>query len=201
MIITLNGADGSGKSTIINAVAEVTDNRFVHFHSRPGNLAPKSNTEKQRRYVDRPGEVPKRKVYLQVAKIGLFLAEFYSFAIWHKLMAGPTVVILERSLADVYVHPDRYGLDHWLVERLRGLLRDWYADLNIVLTGDAETMANRKQELPASEIDALNRRYAAALARAKEKVLTIDTTRDSVNQSQARIASRIGQITSCHTGL
>lgn len=194
MIVTINGADGSGKSTILKAMTGVIECGYTLSHSRPGNILPKTDTEKQNRYVDRPGEVPKRRLYLQMAKIVLFILEFQTFAIWHKITARRKLVILERSLVDLYVHPDRYGLETWLVDRLRPVLVDWYADLNICLKGDSETMAARKQELEATEIARLNARYQEATGRPRHKQLLVDTTREAVNESRGRLIERLNEL-------
>lgn len=194
MIVTINGADGSGKSTILNAMTGAIQGEHTQKHSRPGNISPKTNTEKQNRYVDRPGAVPKRRVSLQLAKIVLFMLEFQTFAIWHKITARRKLVILERSLVDLYVHPARYGLETWLVDRLRPVLVDWYADLNICLTGDPEKMAARKQELQATEIARLNERYQEATGRSSRKQLLIDTTRESIDVSRERMIARLNEL-------
>lgn len=200
MIVTINGADGSGKSTILEVLAEAIEGEYTHYHSRPGNISPKNNLKKMKQYVDRPGEVPKRGISLQLAKIFLFLLEFQTFAIWHKITPRRKLVILERSLVDLYVHPARYGLETWLVDRLRPLLVDWYSDLNICLTGDAQTMAARKHELQATVIDALNKRYQEATERAGGKLLLIDTTRESIEVSRVRMLARLNELTGRPTG-
>ena len=103
-------------------------------------------------------------------------------------------MILERSLVDLYVHPARYGLETWLVDRLRPVLVDWYADLNICLTGDPEKMAARKQELQATEIARLNERYQEATGRSSRKQLLIDTTRESIDVSRERMIARLNEL-------
>ena len=194
MIVTVNGGDGSGKSSVLNAMTGVLQCKYIHTHSRPGNILPKVNKEKQSLYVDRPGEVPKRRVSLQLAKIVLFVLEFQTFAIWHKITSRRKLVILERSLVDLYVHPARYGLETWLVDRLRPVLVDWYADLNICLKGDSEAMAARKQELQATEITRLNLLYQEATGRSNRKQLLIDTTSESIDESRERMIARLNEL-------
>ena len=194
MIITINGADGSGKSTILKSLAEITDGDFTHRHSRPGNVLPKHNTEKSNRYVACPDLLPKYKMHLQLVKIGLFIMEFQTFALWHKILPRHKIAIFERSLVDLYVHPARYGLDTWVVERLRPLLVDWYADLNICLIGDANMMAKRKQELVVADIIHLNNRYQAALEPTAKKRMVIDTTCETVSQSRDKIIAHLKNI-------
>lgn len=196
MIVTINGADGSGKGTILNALTGPIYGECSRIHSRPGIILPKANIEIRKRYLDRPEEVPKRQMFLQVAKVALFILEFQIFVIWHKITAPGKLLVLERSLVDLYVHPARYGLEAWIVDRLRLLLVDWYADLNICLTGDPETIAARKQELRATEIDRLNARYREATGRSIRKLLLIDTTLESVEESRKRIIARINEASS-----
>ena len=194
MIVTLNGADGSGKSSILDAITRATQGEITHYHSRPGNIVPKKSADKQIRYVDCPSQVPKRRVALQWAKIVLFVFEFQAFAIWHKLTARRRLVILERSLIDLYVHPDRYGLENRHTRSILVFLTEWYCDLNILLIGDAQRMADRKPELKASEIATLNYRYRAVLGRKTNRLLVIDTTAETMTQSRDRVTSRLAKL-------
>ncbi len=191
MIVTINGVDGSGKSTILEAIRESTKVELCHYHSRPGLVIPKNNAKKYNKYVDRPNEVPKRRRHMQLAKLALFLFEFQLLAIWHRITFQQKLVILERSLIDLYVHPARYGLESGLVERTQTLLMEWYVDLNICLTGDPRTIADRKQELDEPEISDLNNRYLEILCRSKEKLLVIDTTTESVAHAAERMNERL----------
>jgi thymidylate kinase len=174
MIITINGPDGSGKGTILDLLIEKVGKPVKHIHSRPGNLLKKPETISK--FVEEPGSVPAKPKLAQFAKLGLFLAEFHSFGLLQKLSAGGTLVILERSLADLTVHPQRYGLSGSVSRLASVLASEWYADLNILLSGDAAQIAQRKEELQASEIQALSDRYLAQLGKAKEKLLVLDTT-------------------------
>ena len=97
------------------------------------------------RYVDCPENAPKRNFLLQTMKVALFIIEFNLVALSHKMLKRKKLVILERSLVDLYVHPERYGINFWLIEKFRPLLIDWYADLNILLTGDAHLIEKRKK--------------------------------------------------------
>lgn len=191
MIITINGADGSGKSTIINAISESTNGEFTHYHSRPGNVLPKGNDAKQQKYVNTPSAVPKRRLCLQFAKIGLFLLEFHFLVLCHKLFSRKKLIVLERSLADLYVHPERYGLDNRFVDSIQGCLFDWYSDLNICLVGEPSVVANRKRELQASEISSLNERYLHILGKKMDRRLVIDTTNTSVPNSTKKLIERL----------
>jgi len=189
MIITINGADGSGKGVIVNALSRAGGGNVQHCHSRPANLVRKPDAEKQAKYVNRPNAAPKYAAHLQMAKLLLFWCEYQAIAIWHLATGSRNLLLLERSLADLCAHPVRYGLEDRIVRRLRFFLREWYADLNICLTGDAHVLADRKKELEAAEITELNARYRAVLGRSKRKFLLVDTTENTPAESVARIMS------------
>ena len=76
MIVTINGSDGSGKSKIIGSLLEIKELDAIHYHSRPGNIVPKKGSTIIDQYIDRPDDVPKRQLVLQITKILLFLVEF-----------------------------------------------------------------------------------------------------------------------------
>ena len=194
MIVTINGSDGSGKSKIIGSLLEIKELDAIHYHSRPGNIVPKKGSTIIDQYIDRPDDVPKRQLVLQITKILLFLVEFQILAIWHIIFNKKKLIILERSLLDLYVHPTRYGIDLWLVEKFRFLLVDWYSDLNILLTGDPKTMASRKQELVSSKIKFLNGRYEFELTRSTKRLVIVNTTNEPPSSSLKKIISCIQKL-------
>ena len=194
MIATVNGPDGSGKSQIINSLSIPKKLIVLHHHSRPGNIIPKRNSKKTNRFVNCPEKVSKRNFFLQVTKLALFLIEFHLFAIFHKFLKRKKLVILERSLIDLYVHPARYGIDCWLVEKFRIFFTEWYSDLNVLLTGDVYIIEKRKEELKASKIIKLHDRYFSQLNRAPEKLLMINTTSNSVPESVDQIFVRLKKL-------
>ena len=114
--------------------------------------------------------------------------------IWHIIFNKKKLIILERSLLDLYVHPTRYGIDLWLVEKFRFLLVDWYSDLNILLTGDPKTMASRKQELVSSKIKFLNGRYEFELTRSTKRLVIVNTTNEPPSSSLKKIISCIQKL-------
>lgn len=191
MIVTINGVDGSGKSTIINSLAQKYQDNFTQYHSRPGIFLPKNNLEKLNKYVHHPDKIPKRGVFLQILKIILFIIEFNIVGIWYKITSRKKLIILERSLVDLCIHPSRYGLDNWITERFKYFLFDWYSNLNICLTGDAYIIANRKPELQISKILYLNNHYEAVLSLAPNLFFLINTTNETISLTKERMIKRI----------
>lgn len=128
---------------------------------------------------------------LQVIKIFLFAVEFNIFALWHKLASKNRLVILERSLIDLKIHPERYGLSHSLANLFSPLLTEWYADIDFRLIGDPQMIAARKSDLSFDEIMALNAEYSRKINGDWGLTCIVDTTSQSAEESSDKMADQI----------
>lgn len=191
MIITINGVDGSGKSSVIYKLRQRITRPISHQHSRPSLILRRRNTARATAYIDRPGQVPQRNYLLQVIKIFLFVVEFNIFAVWHKLVSKSRLVILERSLIDLKIHPERYGLSRNLANHFSPLLTEWYTDIDFRLIGDSQVIAARKSDLSYGEIAALNAEYSHKINGGRGLTCIVDTTSQSEEESSDKMADQI----------
>ena len=150
------GPDGTGKSTLARRLAELGGFHAVRtMHWRPGVL-PRLGCLAGRDAPDstRPHDQPPygplvswmRLVYYWLDQVAGF---------WLGISPGlrrGELMVMERGYWDMLVDPLRYRLacPSWIV-RLLGLLVP-RPDLTVILGGDAEVVAARKRELPASEV-------------------------------------------------
>ena len=161
--IVLVGPDGTGKTTIANALQEAPGssfNRVLRFHWRPGLLpALRGRNSKKHECAANmqqgaPPNTFKYGTVISLARYFYYLADFisgYWLRIWPALLRGE-LVIGERWYYDVVVHPERYAfrLPGWLLHSGGKLVP--LPDSSILLYGDPEKIHKRKPELEPEEI-------------------------------------------------
>jgi thymidylate kinase len=146
------GADGSGKTTVINEVETTLAAMFrqtCRYHLRP-NLG-KTATNRGP-VIDPHGQQP-RGWLLSLLKIGYWWMDYvlgYLTDVYLRIVKS-TFVIFDRYYYDLLVDPERYryGAPLWIA-RLVG----WFIprpDLVILLDASAEVLQSRKQEVPLEE--------------------------------------------------
>lgn len=161
LMIAFLGTDGSGKSTIINALpAELglheSPERIVYYHSRPYVLQPAKATKglDLKAACPDPHAKPPYGVLKSLFKLLFCVADYrlgYLWKVRRQLKAGK-LVIFDRYYYDFYLDKQRYRMslgDIWF----RSL--EWLIpkpDITFVLTGEAEPIWQRKQELPLEEV-------------------------------------------------
>lgn len=161
LMVAFLGTDGSGKSTIIHALPralniENSPERMVYYHCRPYVLQP----SKAAKGLDMNASCPNphaEKPYgtlLSVIKLFFCLAD-YVLGYWFKVrrqVADGKLVIFDRYYYDFYLDKVRYRMgigDTWF------RLMEWMIpkpDITFVLTGEAEPIWKRKQEIPIEEV-------------------------------------------------
>jgi thymidylate kinase len=150
--IAFLGPDGSGKSTVINAVMQQLSQSFRNVeyrHLRPGRLSKHSNTVP----VTDPHAKPLRN------KIGSHIKLLY---FWSQYLVGnlswtypryvrSTLVIFDRYFHDLLADPVRYryGGSLNLARQLGHTLMQ--PDLVFILDAPAEVLQSRKQEVSLAE--------------------------------------------------
>jgi thymidylate kinase len=152
--ITLLGPDGSGKSSLIEALTDVTQPAFrnVHsYHLRPGLLLGGKNSA--RKPVTDPHALPARSVFASLAKLAVFWCDYVG-GYWLRVrprMVHSTLVIFDRYFHDLLVDSKRYRFNapRWLT-RLAGRFLP-LPDLVFILDAPPEVLQARKQEVSLAE--------------------------------------------------
>lgn len=161
LMVAFEGTDGSGKSTIINALPQVLGHTFpadsiCYYHCRTFLFQP----SKASKGMDMGAVCPEphaEKPYgkaVSLVKLFFCLAD-YVLGHWLKVrwqLAKGKLVIFDRYYYDFYLDKIRYRMSlgdawfrafEWLVPK---------PDVTIVLTGAAEPIWQRKKELPLEEV-------------------------------------------------
>ena len=150
--VAILGADGSGKTTVLEAIRARSPRAFVGvnvFHWRPGVTRPSRGAGP----VTNPHAQRPRGFFISIAKLADLLLDWI-VGYWTRLVhlrAKGYLVAFDRHYLDIMVDPVRYryGGPAWLA-RLAGRLVP-KPDLVMLLDAPVELLRHRKQEVPAQE--------------------------------------------------
>ena len=196
LVLAVLGVDGSGKSTVINAILPVLNsatNKAVFVkHLRPTLLPPLARLKGSKSRPVGPvlephGSTPSGKLGSLFRMAYLTLDYLAGYWLWTRLKIAkqPAVVIFDRYAYDMALDPRRFRIG------LSTQVSGWFAalapkpDLIICLQGNPEVIAARKRELSVEEtrrqVDAL-RAFASREPRAIliSTDTSIEETRDMV---------------------
>lgn len=151
--VAVLGPDGSGKSTVLQAVSTLLRSTIPHrkiFHWRPGVLKPTNPDAGP--VTDPHGQIP-RSLPTSLIKLVFLLADWW-LGYWQRIVplsARLHFCLFDRCYFDLLVDPRRYRYGGPL------LLARWIGalvpqpDLVILLEAPAEVLQARKQEVPLEE--------------------------------------------------
>ena len=187
LTIAILGTDGSGKSTIIEAITPVLDaathGAFRIQHLRPGLFPPLANLFKRKEAQER-GPVTNPHGSRPSGLVGsLFRLSYllgdYVLGYWLKvrpvIAKSPTIYLFDRYAYDLEMDPRRFRirLPVWLLRLATRLVPK--PDLIFCLDGDPEIITSRKNELPLQEIER-QIQFIRAFADREPKAVLISTT-------------------------
>lgn len=184
--ILVVGPDGCGKSTISSAlVVGLREGGSVvaHLHYRPGRIPPRVSLST----TSTPQARPPHGILASVLKL---LVTWLDYMTWHARCRGDAVI--ERGWYDQAVDLDRYRIApraRKLIYLLGATLPR--ADLGVLLAGDAEKLAERKQELTAVETRRQVDAWSANLCRAARQHVVFDTTTTTVEEVLREVRARM----------
>ena len=201
--VAVLGADGSGKSTIIEALQPPLENALhspVNYrHMRP-NLLPSIARLFGRPVSGGPVTEPhasKPSGFLgSLLRISYYSIDYtfgYWIAVWSLMAKKPCLFIFDRYFQDYYIDPlrGRISLPKWLI-KLYGIFIP-APDVILCLGADAEVMYARKPELPVEEVKR-QVKDLQAFCKSNKRAVWIDTgcsIEESVDKALEAITSKM----------
>jgi len=180
--ITMLGPDGSGKSSLIEALTDVSRlafRRIISYHLRP-RLLRRGNGDPGGKVTDPHGK-PARSLGASLAKLALFWCDYVG-GYWLRIrpqMVRSTLVIFDRYYHDLLVDPKRFRskAPYWITFLVGRLLP--VPDLVFILDAPPEVLEARKREVSVEECTRQREAYkklAEELQR-RTRTVVIDTSR------------------------
>ncbi len=160
-LIALVGVDGSGKSSVIQALKAELQAKQIPVHVLHGNnLLPKNGPIHNHQHPPRPFFTSCLKMLYRAVR----WLSHYHLHLRPRLSSGVLILADRHYFDDVTIDPRkyRYGGPHALVNRLRCHLPR--PDLFIFLDAPPEVLLSRKQEIPLKEVVRLRAAYQSLLA-------------------------------------
>ncbi|BCL60055.1 hypothetical protein DGMP_07480 [Desulfomarina profundi] len=181
------GADGSGKSTVISAVAnelQGTTKIIAHYHLKPTW----GKQENSSHPVTNPHAKPARSALFSAGKIIFWLFTYWIDRFFHG-HKNPTLKIWDRYYYDLLIDPKRYryGAPMWFAKMIGTFVPE--PDLIILLDAPAEVIYARKKEVPLEETVRQRKAYLA-FAHSRKNCIIIDTNKP-VEESVAEACKQI----------
>lgn len=209
LFVVILGPDGSGKSTVIDRVAEtLCGERAVlpvfRFHWRPQLLPVRGAPQ----VVTDPHAQAPRGSFMSLVKLG-YLWLTFNLGYWlrlHRLLHRGCIVLFDRYYHDLLVDPRRYRLraPFWLTRLVGTALPG--PDLWILLDAPPEVLHARKQEVPLAETARQRAAYLELVrqfpehlvvdAAASPEAVATAVTNALVSAMARRTAARIGSAVS-----
>jgi thymidylate kinase len=201
--VVVLGADGSGKSTVIEAVRRELAPAFRRTESR--HFSPTLLPDDSDGSVTEPHGLPPRSLPASIAKLGYW---FLNYTVGYHLtvrlaLVRSTLVMFDRYLVDAFVDPKRYryGAPIWLLRVVWQIVPK--PDLVILLDAPAEVLQARKQEV-APEESARQRGAYRTLVERMQNGRIVDAARPIdrvVSDVNGAIVEFLAARTACRLGL
>lgn len=187
-VISVQGTDGSGKSTIINAITPWLDECFHHGiiynHLRPNVfpelgvlLGKKEKTDKPVVVTDPHAQKPSGFIG-SIVRWGYYMLDYtfgYMKAVMPVIRTKSKVFIFDRYYYDYYVdqHRSRTSLSQWILRFGECFVPT--PDLILCLGGDPKKIYERKPETSLEEV-ARQTEVLKEFCKKRKKAIWIDTT-------------------------
>jgi thymidylate kinase len=187
-VIVVLGTDGSGKSTIINAITPIINEAFhksvIYNHLRP-NVLPelgvllgrKAKTDKPIVVTNPHAQKPSGPVG-SIFRWGYYLLDYtlgYIKSVFPQIRTKSKVFIFDRYYYDYYIDQrrSRTSLPHWILRLGECLVPT--PDIILCLGGDPQKIYSRKPETSLKEVTRQTR-ILQKFCHSRRKAVWIDTT-------------------------
>ena len=183
-IIIFLGVDGSGKSTLINAISNSNKKKFHTIHFIPDFF------RKNKKSITNPHGKKKRSKIYSFIKVIYWLINFKLFAILNR--NSKKIFIFDRYIYDVIIDPLRYRFS--LSEKMTNIFLKYIIkpDLIVLLSGNPKKIYVRKKELKLKEIIRLNTRYNKFVQKFNSKIILNSFSK--INYNKKKILNYIKKI-------
>jgi thymidylate kinase len=197
MKVVLLGADGAGKSSVIDGLIRRLNAAGIPGrtrHLKPKLMMPQLRDNPDSMVVDPHGKPP-RGAFLSLVKIGVWVLEEWYATLFQE--EKNTLVICDRYFHDLLIDPRRYryGGPMWMARLTAALMpqpRLW-----VLLDAPPEVLRQRKQEVSPEET-ARQREAYLAFVRRRRRYAIVDAAQpleQVVAEVQRAIAVATGQRT------
>ena len=171
MKVVLLGADGAGKSSVINGLIRKLNDDGVPArtrHLKPKLVMPQLRKNPGSTVVDPHGKPP-RGAFLSLVKIGVWVFEEWYATLFQE--EKNTLLICDRYFHDLLIDPRRYryGGPMWTARLIAALMpqpRLW-----VLLDAPPEVLRQRKQDVTAEETTRQHEAYLAFVRRRQRHVI------------------------------
>lgn len=154
MIISVNGVDGSGKSTLIDDLTfaiKASGASVVKCHLRPRIINFNLSQSDQKTTDRAPISSKKYGELLSTLKVLYFAIDYFIFFVFHKVFSRNKVIIFDRCYYDLFLFRKRFGIVN--VDKYAFLFNYFKFDLNVLLIGTPYNIHERKAELSLLSIE------------------------------------------------
>ena len=190
LIIVIMGPDGTGKSSIINELAQINEKIFrkvVKIHLMPSRLISKKQIPNSNVPYTFPRPHGRFKGMLK--SLWIFLEHMLEFLYQALMGRNSNLLLVDRSILDFQVDPLRYRLSKppLVIRFILKILREKI--IIFILEGEAAEVSKRKNELSEKQTAHLIKRYKKFAE--IHKIRTFSTTEKSIEDITGAIQSEL----------
>ena len=190
-VISVNGVDGTGKSTVISILQNELRARgfeVYYYHLRPRYILGNKQSNQDSRASVPPISTKKYGLVLSSAKIMMFYLDYALFCFINVFRNKTDVIFLfDRWIIDLFIFPERFGI---LTYRLPKIIINLFKpDLYVLLHGEASLIFSRKDELTLDQISKYQQAYFTCYKELEQHYPSC--IRVNISKSPSQVAAQI----------